>query len=148
MKQNTLAKPVLRGRDKRPSAAEETNRSILTCENPSGHLLAIIDSLEDELMVIDHDYRIIEANKALLSKHGKNRSEVIGETCYGISHGRRQPCRLPHHECPLRTVWETGQPTHVTHCHVYHLKGEKQERYLDIIASPIKNQGIFLAFHP
>src|SRR4030042_762452 len=27
----------------------------------------------------------------------------------------------------------------LTHCHVYHVKGEKQERYLDITVSPIKD---------
>lgn len=139
MKQEALAKPALAGNNKRPPAAEETNRSILARENADQFLVAIIDSLEDELMVIDRDYRIIEANKAVLLKHRKGRQEVLGKYCYSISHGRRKPCHAPHHECPLRTVWETGQPARVTHCHNYHVGGEKKERYLDIIASPVKD---------
>src|SRR4030042_3363726 len=139
MKQNALVKPVSMSRDKRPSAFEKVNGTMLNHESPNDYLLAIINTLEDELLVIDRDYRIIEANQAVLLKHGKRRQEVIGKYCYGISHGQRQPCRLPHHECPLRTVWENGKPTRVTHCHVYHVKGEKQERYLDITVSPIKD---------
>jgi PAS domain S-box-containing protein len=145
MKQKTLAKPALRSRNKRPLAEEETYRSMLSYKSAGHYLRAILDSLEDELIVIDRDHRIIEANQTLLRRHGKRRQEVIGKYCYGISHGRRKPCRLPHHECPLKTVWETGQPTRVTHCHVYHVKGEKQERYLDIVASPMKDEGAGLS---
>ena len=146
MKENALTKPILRSRDKSLSADKEVNESMLGYGSPGDYLPAIINSLEDELMVIDRDYRIIEANEAVLLKHSKRRQEVIGKYCYNISHGQRRPCRLPHHECPLSTVWETGQPTRVTHCHVYQIKGEKRERYLDIIASPIKDsQGNVIA---
>lgn len=103
----------------------------------SYYFQAIIDSLEDELMVVDKDYRIIQANEALLSRHGKRRQEVIGQHCYDISHGLQEPCRLPHHECPVKIVWETGKPARVTHRHVYHNEGGRQERYFDVIASPV-----------
>lgn len=139
MKQNTLAKTTSRSGDKSLSTAKEVNESVLGYGSSSDYLPVIINSLEDELMVIDRDYHIIEANEAVLLRHDKRRQEVIGKYCFNISHGQRKPCRLPHHECPLRTVWETGQPTRVTHCHVYHINGEKQERYIDIIASPIKD---------
>jgi len=146
MKENALTKPILRSRDKSLSADKEVNESMLGYGSLGDYLPAIINSLEDELMVIDRDYRIIEANEAVLLKHSKRRQEVIGKYCYNISHGQCKPCRLPHHECPLSTVWETGQPTRVTHCHVYQIKGEKRERYLDIIASPIKDsQGNVIA---
>ena len=41
-------------------------------------LPAIIDSLEDELIVIDRDYHIVEANNAVLLRHEKQMQEVIG----------------------------------------------------------------------
>ena len=34
---------------------------------------------EDELIVIDGNYRIIEANDAVLVRHGKRQQEVIGQ---------------------------------------------------------------------
>ncbi len=112
------------------------------CGSSSIYLQAVIDSLEDELMVVDRDYRIIQANEAVLIRHNKRRQEVIGKYCYEISHGRSEVCRLPYHQCPIKAVWETGKPAQVTHVHVYYAEGEKRERYLDIIASPITdNQG-------
>ena len=105
-------------------------------EKNEDYLQAIINSLEDELMVIDRDYRIIQANEAVLTKHGKRSDEVIGEYCYHVSHGLPDLCRPPHHECPIKAVWETGKAARVTHLHVYDEDNERQERYVDIIASP------------
>jgi PAS domain S-box-containing protein len=103
------------------------------------YVRAMIDSLEDELLVIDQDYRIIEANEAVLRRHGKKRHEVIGQYCYNVSHGLPELCHPPHHECPLKAVWENGRPAHVTHLHLYDVPEGRKTRYLDIIASPIKD---------
>ncbi len=119
------------------STVNEAGNSAKGGRSTSNYLQAIIDSLEDELMIIDRDYRIIEANSAVLLRHGKRRDEVIGRYCYDISHGTPEPCHPPRCECPIKTVWESGKPARVTHVHVYNVKGEKRERYLDITASPI-----------
>ena len=137
MKQKALSKPVVRRGSKGYSAAKGAGDSTKGRGNSGDYLQAIINSLEDEMMVIDRDYRIIEANNAVLWRHGKLREEVIGKYCYDISYGLAELCRPPHHECPIREAWETGKPVRVTHVHVYNVKGEKRERYLDIIASPI-----------
>jgi len=137
VKQEAFSKPVVRRRIKGSSAAKGESDSTKGCGNSNNYLQAIIDSLEDELLVIDRDYRIIQANEAVLIRHGKRREEVIGRYCYEISHGVPERCHPPHHECPIKAVWETGKPARVTHAHVYYVKGEKRERYLDIIASPI-----------
>ena len=99
----------------------------------------IFNSFKDELMVIDRSYRIVEANEAVLLRHGKRRQEVVGKYCYQVSHGRRKPCRLPNHECPLDEVWKTGESLQITHRHVYSIGEVKEDRYIDIVASPIKN---------
>ncbi len=39
-------------------------------ENSNSYLRAIIDSLEDELLVVDKDYRVVQANEAVLRRHG------------------------------------------------------------------------------
>lgn len=112
----------------------------------SDYWQAIINSLEDELMIIDKDYRIVQVNNAVLTRHGKHSQEVIGKRCYEISHGLPELCHPPRHECPIRLVWETGKPSRVTHCHVYHIGNEEQKRYLDIVASPVvDSQGNIIA---
>lgn len=103
----------------------------------SKYLQAIIDSLGDELMVIDRNFRIIDANSAVLSRHGKRREEVVGKYCYEVSHSSTEPCNLPFHECPVKEVWKTGKPARIMHVHTYTFKGEEQKRHIDGIASPI-----------
>lgn len=112
---------------------------VRTRDNSNKHLQAIIDSLDDELMVIDQNYRIIVANNAVLSKHQKTRQDVIGQRCYAISHNLPEPCQDPYDECPIKTVCETGKPARVVHVHVYQAWGKKRESYVDVIASPIKD---------
>ncbi len=124
-------------RKKDTLTVSEVNESIQVSGSSGDYLQAIINSLEDELLVIDRDYRIIQANEAVLARHDKRKQEVIGEYCYDISHGLPEICRLPHHECPIKAVWKTGKPARVTHLHIYHGGNERRERYLDIIASPI-----------
>ncbi len=111
-------------------------------ESSVQYLKSIINSLADELMVVDRDYRIIDTNDAVLSKHKKSRQEVVGQYCYQISHGKSKPCRSHYHKCPVALVWNTGKPAQTTHIHVYHAGNKMQKQYLDIIASPIiDNQG-------
>ncbi len=138
MRQKTFSKPTtVRRGSKVSSTADEAGKSMKGCGNSSNYLQAVIDSLEGELMVIDRDYHIIEANNAVLVRHRKRRHEVIGKYCYDISHGLPELCRPPHHECPIKAVWETGKLARVTHIHVYHADGEERERYVDVVASPI-----------
>lgn len=113
---------------------------ILKKQNASSYLRAVFDNLEDELLVIGNDNRIIEANEAVLRNHGKQRQNIIGQLCYEVSHGLPDICHAPYHECPIREVWETGKPHRVTHAHIYEINGEITTRFLDIIASPIKNK--------
>jgi signal transduction histidine kinase len=114
-------------------------RSVIKKNNIDKFNSELVNNLEDELIVIDNDYRVIQANAAFLSNHKKGRRDVIGKHCYRATHGRRQPCGLPDCECPVSTVWETGRPARVTHRHTFGLEGDKNERYLDIIASPIRD---------
>lgn len=140
MKKVSSIQPAGRGGNKVPSIARSISESIKPYIGYKDYLKAVVNSFEDELIVIDRDYRIIQANEAVLSRYGKRRRGVVGKYCYDIAHGQPELCHPPHHECPLKAVWETGKPARVTHCHVYHVKGEERERYLDIIASPIKDR--------
>ena len=43
------------------------------------YIKTIMDSLEDELMVISKDYEIVDVNKAVLLRHGKSKQEIVGK---------------------------------------------------------------------
>lgn len=93
----------------------------------------IMDSIEDQLFVIDKDYKIIRANKIALMDADE---EVIGQHCYTVTHHESKPCWSEGQECPVQTVLITGKNYRTTHQHVGPT-GEK--RYHEIVASPIKD---------
>ncbi len=137
MKGKDFSKSIMRRGSRASSIINEAGNPTKGYGSSNDYLQAIIDSLEDELMVIDRDYRIVEANNAVLLRHGKRREEVIGRYCYDISHGAPEFCHPPRHECPIKAVWETGRPARATHVHIYRVKNERKARYLDIVVSPI-----------
>ena len=146
MKKTASVKPASPAEEKAPSIARSISESIKPYMRYKDYLKAVLNSLQDELIVIDRDYRIIQANEAVLSRYGKQRRGVVGKYCYDIAHGQPALCHPPYHECPLKAVWQTGKPARVTHRHVYNANGEERERYLDIIASPIKDRrGVVIA---
>ncbi len=97
------------------------------------HLQAIIDSLGDELLVIDLQHRVTRVN-AIAQRRLAGQHTVIGEHCCTVVHGGA-PCNSPDCECPLERVVETGEPFRVTHMHV---DGTPENtRYFDVVASPL-----------
>ena len=103
------------------------------------HLRAIINSLDDQLMVIDRGMGITEVNAAFLQAHRMKRTEVIGRPCYLVSRGLQEPCSSHGCECPAPRVWGDGQPVRVSYVHHPKIGSETGERYVDIIASPLKD---------
>ncbi len=101
---------------------------------------AIIDSLEDELVVIDREFRIAGVNAAALERYGDRRSAVVGRLCHEVTHGSREPCCLPNCECPAPIVFLGGQSVKVCHLHYHDSDGSTEERYVDIVASPLKDR--------
>lgn len=104
------------------------------------YLYSIINSLDDQLMVIDRDYRIIEVNDTVLTNLNMTKQEILGEFCYRISHNSSEPCSTSRHLCPINSVWETGKPAKTTHIHEQQVNRAKEKHFVDIIASPIKDE--------
>lgn len=91
----------------------------------------ILNSLQDEVMVIDRDYRIIDANAAFLGRLKCTWKEVIGRRCYEVTYQRDRPCDTT---CPLQQVWESRNPVQAFHIH-YEPNGDKL--YFNLVALPI-----------
>ena len=100
------------------------------------HLQTVIDSLSDELLVIDHNYRVTRVNAAVQRRlAGKS---IDGSSCYELTHANR-PCQSPDCECPVPTVVQTRRPLRVTHVHCNPANGDL--RYVEITASPLFDAG-------
>jgi two-component system NtrC family sensor kinase len=71
----------------------------------------------EDVMLIGHDYLILDINDAMLNKLGLTRAAVAGKHCYEISHGRDKPCDGKEHPCPLTECLSTGKASQATHIH-------------------------------
>jgi len=72
---------------------------------------------QEDVMVLDRDYRILDINDTMLNKLGFPRETVVGRHCYEISHDRDTPCDGEEHPCPLKESLATGKPSQTTHIH-------------------------------
>ena len=96
------------------------------------NLQDIVDSIQDELLVIDSKYRLKWANSAALAGLQRDKESPIGKLCYEVSFGRDKPCSGPLWDCPLKKVLGSGKMTTVIH--PIHTLGT--ETYLKVIAYP------------
>jgi len=95
-------------------------------------LQAVIDSLDDDMMVLDEWYHVTQANRSLQLKH--QREQVLGRCCYEVTHGAKGPCQPPLCKCPISQVWRTGIPARVIHVH---RGADGRETYVEVSASPV-----------
>jgi signal transduction histidine kinase len=75
----------------------------------------VLHDVEDELLVIDSEYRVRFANSAAQGKLQQGAESPIGRLCYQVFHDRDRPCGAPLWDCPLRKVLESGSMTTVIH---------------------------------
>ena len=107
----------------------------------------VLNSINDLIAIIDvNDYRIVGVNNSFLKEYQLKEKDVIGKTCYEVTHKHPVPCTLPECICPIVDMLKTGKPVVVEHLHYTH-NGERL--YVEVSASPIrdKNGKIIQAVH-
>jgi two-component system NtrC family sensor kinase len=100
--------------------------------------LIMDEMIQEDVMIINYNYKIIDVNKSLLQKLGLQRDEVIGRHCFEITHHHNAPCSGENHPCPLIKTLESGKPYQTTHIHL-----DKDERriYYSISTYPMIEDG-------
>ncbi len=101
------------------------------------YLETIMNSIQDELLVIDRDFRVIKANDAVKKRIGVNPE---GKFCYSISHLLERPCIYIEGKdikCPLTMVFNTGRPFVTEH---EHKDSSGKSRVYEIIAYPVTGE--------
>lgn len=66
----------------------------------------LFDALPDPIALIDTEYRIVHANKAMLDALGSTAEQTRGQKCFMCIHNTDEPVPA----CPLRRFLETGIP--------------------------------------
>jgi len=76
------------------------------------------EMIQEDMMVIGLDYRIQDANAAMVKKLGTRIDEIKGRHCYEVTHHLDKPCSGDHHPCPLIEAVKVRKPTQTTHIHL------------------------------
>ncbi|MFC1970777.1 GAF domain-containing protein [Chloroflexota bacterium] len=95
----------------------------------------ILNGIEDEILVIDDEYRIRFANSAVIKKFRGGNESPVGHLCHEVLHGISQPCHTPLWDCPLRKVLQSSRAATVIHP-----APTEADTYLKITAYPIQNK--------
>jgi len=114
----------------------ERKRAEKELKRRRDHYRAVINGLHDQVLIVDHDYRITDVNAVVLRQMGCTRKEVVGRHCYEVIQQRSEPCNSTDYPCPARQVWETGQPARCTHARYDH---EGSLHWIDVAASPLRD---------
>jgi two-component system NtrC family sensor kinase len=100
--------------------------------------LLINELIQEDVMIIGSDYRILDINETLLKKLGLERKDAVGRYCYEITHRLTRPCSGEDHRCPLEETLKTLKPTKETHVHK---DKDNKNVYYSISAYPFFENG-------
>ncbi len=95
-------------------------------------------AINEKVMVISPDYRIIDANENLLKKAGLRRDQAIGRYCYEVSHNLDAPCSGERSPCPLPQAIKTKKPSQTTHIHT---DKDNNELFFSVSCYPVFEDG-------
>jgi PAS domain S-box-containing protein len=102
-----------------------------------GYFRSLLYNMHEDILVIDHDYRITDVNNKSLTTVGLPREEVIGRPCHEVLHGHNEPCSRHGERCSLHLVFETGRPSSSRHLH---RRSDGSKVWVDILLSPLKDE--------
>lgn len=110
-------------------------QSLRTVEAHRRELQAVLDSVDDEIVVLDRDQRVVAANKAFMMGSGRPEVDPTGRPCHEAS-SSHWPCRSEvQGGCPVRRVFESGRLQKA----IFSSTGpDGKERSIEIHASPLR----------
>ncbi|RII29760.1 MAG: hypothetical protein CXR30_10615 [Geobacter sp.] len=98
----------------------------------------VLDSIVDPISIIDVEtFRIVDINQAFLEEFELPKEQIIGKTCYEVTHHSASPCAPPHDSCPLLETMSLEDHAATLHVH-WSLSGEKH--YVEVLTSPIRDE--------
>ncbi len=100
--------------------------------SPTNELISFLETHPDAQIVMDANYRILAANAAYRRIYAGGR-DVVGQTCYAVSHDYSRPCDECGESCPLAASRASGEPNRVLHLH----HTPRGEEHVDVELTPI-----------
>jgi two-component system sensor kinase FixL len=78
-------------------------------------LQTLYDGINEEIMVMDSGYTVLDVNRVFLSNQGLSREAVVGKKCHQVLYQWEEPCNVAGQICPLERARTTGKRVEVTH---------------------------------
>ena len=91
-------------------ARKETEISLAT-----SFASAMLEASPDNVMVLDHNFRILNCNRFPLFNSKKGRQPTIGRYCFEVMHGALGPCSSAERACPVQETFKTRRPARAVH---------------------------------
>ncbi len=112
--QNALLIEELARLRERLSAQEHEIRRL---REENSFLGVVVEGITEEIMVVDPDFNITDANRAFLERYGLTKEAVLDRKCHEIKERSGAPCGLKAESCPLELARQTGDKVEMTHQH-------------------------------
>ena len=86
--------------------------------NTRRFLRTVLDSIQEDILVISPEYKILRVNAPLLEKLKRPKENIIGKYCYEVLHWEDSPGGPPEGICPVSEAIKTGKLHHTKHTHL------------------------------
>ncbi len=97
---------VIRDITERKRSATELEQSEAKFRRLSQEFNGVLDAIPDSLLLLDHDLKVLWANRATAEDIGIASEELSGGHCYNLRYQRTTPCE----SCPVLKCFESGVP--------------------------------------
>ena len=95
-------------------------------------LETILNGIDEELAVIDRNYKIKNANRAFIKSLRYAGKSVVGKYCYKVLHNYAKPCK----QCVVRNTFQTGKSSESIRSH---LDSDGAKIYYETRAYPLRD---------
>lgn len=97
---------------------------------------SIFSSMQDRVLILRPDLRILDANEAMVQSLGMSKEDIVGKYCYQLSHQSMSPCYEKGDLCPLQESLQTEGTAHAIH---EHFDANNRTVYCEVTTMPLKN---------
>ncbi len=113
-----------------PKVSKNPNKDSLSLELEKNDWERTFDSVPDLIAILDNQYRIVSANRAMTQQLGVTLEKIIGQLCYRCIHGLDEPPDF----CPHTQTIKDGNE-HVAEVHEPRIGGD-----FIVSVTPIKDE--------
>ena len=107
-------------------------------------LVTVLNGIQDFILVMTPDRKIVDVNEAFLEQMGYRREEILGRTCHEVFLNVTTPCEPGDSVCPLNEAIQNKESTQQVMARLDH---QGNRRYMEVSIFPIwETNGDILRF--